>query len=63
MQLYVASQLETGELTDDLSTHMGLFLQKTNIIRDYLEDIVEEPAPRCSTGHAHNMLQSDACGL
>jgi Squalene/phytoene synthase len=29
-----------------LSNHMGLFLQKTNIIRDYLEDIVEEPAPR-----------------
>lgn len=25
---------------------MGLFLQKTNIIRDYLEDITEEPAPR-----------------
>merc|ERR1712178_386723 len=25
---------------------MGLFLQKTNIIRDYLEDIMEEPAPR-----------------
>jgi len=25
---------------------MGLFLQKTNIIRDYLEDILEEPAPR-----------------
>jgi farnesyl-diphosphate farnesyltransferase len=25
---------------------MGLFLQKTNIIRDYLEDINEEPAPR-----------------
>lgn len=25
---------------------MGLFLQKTNIIRDYLEDICEEPAPR-----------------
>ena len=24
----------------------GSFLQKTNIIRDYLEDIVEEPAPR-----------------
>lgn len=31
---------------DDLANHMGLFLQKTNIIRDYLEDIVEEPAPR-----------------
>eukprot|EP00798_Chlamydomonas_sp_ICE-L_P000462 gene462-1868_t len=30
----------------DLSNHMGLFLQKTNIIRDYLEDILEEPAPR-----------------
>ena len=25
---------------------MGLFLQKTNIVRDYLEDINEEPAPR-----------------
>ena len=24
----------------------GKFLQKTNIIRDYLEDINEEPAPR-----------------
>ena len=31
---------------DDLANHMGLFLQKTNIIRDYLEDIMEEPAPR-----------------
>ena len=30
---------------EDLSNSMGLFLQKTNIIRDYLEDI-EEPAPR-----------------
>lgn len=31
---------------DTLANHMGLFLQKTNIIRDYLEDIMEEPAPR-----------------
>lgn len=31
---------------EDLANHMGLFLQKTNIIRDYLEDINEEPAPR-----------------
>jgi farnesyl-diphosphate farnesyltransferase len=31
---------------DFLANHMGLFLQKTNIIRDYLEDIMEEPAPR-----------------
>ena len=29
-----------------LNNHMGLFLQKTNIVRDYLEDIMEEPAPR-----------------
>ena len=47
LQLFLASQLEEGDLTEDLSNHMGLFLQKTNIIRDYLEDIVEEPAPRC----------------
>jgi phytoene/squalene synthetase len=31
---------------DSLANDMGLFLQKTNIIRDYLEDIMEEPAPR-----------------
>jgi phytoene/squalene synthetase len=31
---------------DGLANDMGLFLQKTNIIRDYLEDIVEEPQPR-----------------
>ncbi|GAQ93019.1 squalene synthase [Klebsormidium nitens] len=31
---------------DELSNSMGLFLQKTNIVRDYLEDINEEPAPR-----------------
>jgi hypothetical protein len=31
---------------DTLANHMGLYLQKTNIIRDYLEDITEEPAPR-----------------
>ena len=31
---------------EGLANHMGLFLQKTNIIRDYLEDISEEPAPR-----------------
>ncbi|CAI5509683.1 unnamed protein product [Closterium sp. Naga37s-1] len=31
---------------EGLSNTMGLFLQNTNIIRDYLEDIEEEPAPR-----------------
>lgn len=32
--------------TDKLSNSMGLFLQKTNIIRDYLEDINEIPKSR-----------------
>ncbi|KAJ7967257.1 Squalene synthase [Quillaja saponaria] len=32
--------------SDDLSNSMGLFLQKTNIIRDYLEDINEIPKSR-----------------
>nr|ABQ96265.1 squalene synthase [Psammosilene tunicoides] len=32
--------------TDALSNSMGLFLQKTNIIRDYLEDINEIPKSR-----------------
>jgi farnesyl-diphosphate farnesyltransferase len=31
---------------DSLSNSMGLFLQKTNIIRDYLEDINEIPKSR-----------------
>nr|ALJ30282.1 squalene synthase [Botryococcus braunii] len=47
-QLFVASGLQSPSLTrsEDLSNHMGLFLQKTNIIRDYFEDINELPAPR-----------------
>mmetsp|Transcript_1664 Transcript_1664/g.4830 ORF Transcript_1664/g.4830 Transcript_1664/m.4830 type:complete len:479 (-) Transcript_1664:515-1951(-) len=46
--LWSASGIEGPEFAGEevLSNHMGLFLQKTNIIRDYLEDIVEEPAPR-----------------
>lgn len=49
-QLFASSQLESEEFAnmEDLANHMGLFLQKTNIIRDYLEDINEEPAPRCT---------------
>ena len=41
--LFASAQLESQEFADmeDLSNHMGLFLQKTNIIRDYLEDINE----------------------
>jgi farnesyl-diphosphate farnesyltransferase len=49
-QLFAACGLERAELgrpaSEPLSNHMGLFLQKANIIRDYLEDIEEEPAPR-----------------
>ncbi|CAD7697170.1 unnamed protein product [Ostreobium quekettii] len=46
--LFAASGLEDPKFKDltDMSNEMGLFLQKTNIIRDYLEDINEEPAPR-----------------
>ncbi|XP_077188687.1 squalene synthase-like isoform X2 [Paroedura picta] len=43
-RLFSASKLEDpiiGQDTD-LANSMGLFLQKTNIIRDYLEDQVEE---------------------
>lgn len=47
--LFAASGCEDKKFAtgmDALANHMGLFLQKTNIIRDYLEDIMEEPAPR-----------------
>ncbi|KAJ8767174.1 hypothetical protein K2173_013571 [Erythroxylum novogranatense] len=44
-KLFHASQLE-DLLPDYLSNSMGLFLQKTNIIRDYLEDINEIPKCR-----------------
>uniref|UniRef100_A0A2P2LV74 Squalene synthase n=2 Tax=Rhizophora mucronata TaxID=61149 RepID=A0A2P2LV74_RHIMU len=44
-KLFHASQLE-DLAPDDLSNSMGLFLQKTNIIRDYLEDINEIPKCR-----------------
>ncbi|DBB12544.1 TPA: hypothetical protein ACH3X3_005339 [Trebouxia sp. C0006] len=47
-QLFAQSGLEKAAFADmeALSNHMGLFLQKINIIRDFLEDIEEEPAPR-----------------
>lgn len=40
-RLFVASGLERAEVGEDsrLANNMGLFLQKTNIIRDYLEDV------------------------
>ncbi|GLU02840.1 hypothetical protein SLE2022_200750 [Rubroshorea leprosula] len=44
-KLFRASGLE-DLASDSLSNSMGLFLQKTNIIRDYLEDINEMPKSR-----------------
>ena len=46
--LWGVSKMESEEFIGEekLSNAMGLFLQKTNIIRDYLEDIQELPAPR-----------------
>ncbi|KAG5471516.1 hypothetical protein LSCM1_01609 [Leishmania martiniquensis] len=43
--LFARCGFEDPHLDDDLTNanHMGLFLQKTNIIRDYYEDIREEP--------------------
>lgn len=47
-RLFASSGLEDPSIADDLRTanSMGLFLQKTNIIRDYFEDIRVEPTPR-----------------
>jgi farnesyl-diphosphate farnesyltransferase len=44
-RLFSVSGLEDPHIADDLSiaNEMGLFLQKTNIIRDYYEDICESP--------------------
>ena len=40
-RLFAASGLEDAAIatSTDLANSMGLFLQKTNIIRDYLEDV------------------------
>ncbi|KAG7368254.1 farnesyl-diphosphate farnesyltransferase [Nitzschia inconspicua] len=45
-RLFAASGLEKPSLASELflSDQMGLFLQKTNIIRDYLEDYVDHRA-------------------
>jgi len=44
-RLFAVSKLEDPSIAknDHLYKSMGLFLQKTNIIRDYLEDINEKP--------------------
>ncbi|MDX2359645.1 MAG: squalene synthase [Crocinitomicaceae bacterium] len=43
-KLFVASDLETSDKlkSNELSNKMGLFLQKTNIIRDFAEDLDQE---------------------
>ena len=43
-RLFAASGLESDEVGEmhQLANSMGLFLQKTNIIRDYLEDNLQE---------------------
>ena len=45
-RLFAVSGLEKGSFASELflSDQMGLFLQKTNIIRDYLEDYVDNRA-------------------
>jgi farnesyl-diphosphate farnesyltransferase len=45
-RLFASSPLESGSLAKEihLSDQMGLFLQKTNIIRDFLEDYVDKRA-------------------
>lgn len=45
-RLFAASKLESPSFAGQthLSNQMGLFLQKTNIIRDYLEDYVDKRA-------------------
>ncbi|KAL7555374.1 hypothetical protein ACA910_022360 [Epithemia clementina (nom. ined.)] len=45
-RLFAASGLEPDSLSQEmfLADQMGLFLQKTNIIRDYLEDYVDKRA-------------------
>ena len=42
-RLFSASGLEIEQVGKDelLANSMGLFLQKTNIIRDYLEDVLQ----------------------
>lgn len=44
-RLFASSGLEDPSIARDLdkANEMGLFLQKTNIIRDYYEDIIESP--------------------
>lgn len=61
-QLFSASRLEDPEVGQDteLANSMGLFLQKTNIIRDYLEDTQEGRAfwPQEASGAILTLDQS-----
>ena len=63
-RLFSASGLESEEVGVDqrLANSMGLFLQKTNIIRDYLEDMQEgrhfwpKEVHTVATHHHQNIL-------
>ena len=63
-QLWSASQWERPDMAqqDGLSNHMGLFLQKTNIIRDYLEDISEVASPANLTSSSSRLAQLGLSG-
>lgn len=71
-RLFSASQLEDPEVGRDteLANSMGLFLQKTNIIRDYLEDTQVgrafwpqevERVPFCPAGSVFDWNQNGTC--
>ena len=58
-RLFSASGLESSEVGGDahLANSMGLFLQKTNIIRDFREDVLQgrEFWPRAVSGERGGM--------
>jgi len=59
-KMFAVSQLEDPAFANlsDLSNSMGLFLQKTNIIRDYLEDIRDQ-----RIFWPHEILEQTCCQL
>ncbi|CCW65543.1 unnamed protein product [Phytomonas sp. EM1] len=72
-RLFASTVFEGPRPAEDLTNanHMGLFLQKTNIIRDYYEDILEEP-PRmfwpesiwsCYVKELKDLRRADATAL
>ena len=65
---FSGSKLESAEVGKDerLANNMGLFLQKTNIIRDYLEDVQQgrefwpkEVSMQCHQSEAERTLKPE----